>query len=421
VNNSSALLQIIQAGIDSVRPAILFPRVFANAPAELAAWQETPARFLLAIGKAAVSSTVAVLNECSATDYFAIAPPLDSIPEKLDRAKIHFGSHPVPDHRSQDAALALLSWLKALPDDGRLLVLLSGGASALMVSPLQGITLEVKMKVNEFLLKSGASIHEMNVVRKHFSAVKGGRLAQIAARLSPVVLALSDVIGDDLATIGSGPFYPDPSTFLQTRSILEKYELWMRVDSSARELIEKGIAGEIAETPKSFDRAVAHYVVGSNRIARMAAAEKANALGYEAREEKSEVQGMVEVVAEQLMQRFTELPAHTAYISGGEVTVRLKGNGKGGRNQHLALLLTAPIAGSSIAFAAAGTDGVDGNSTAAGAWTDGETRSHAEAAGVNIENSIAEFNSFPFFKALQQSIETGPTGTNVMDLYIALK
>jgi glycerate-2-kinase len=418
-NLSSDLLQIIRAGIDSVRPSILFPGVFANPPAELEEWRKSPNRFLLAVGKAAVESSIAVLHECSVTDYFVIAPQ-SSQADELDKTKIHFGSHPVPDERSLSAATEMVEWLKSL-SEGRLLVLLSGGASALMVVPTPGLSLQDKMKVNELLLKSGASIQEMNVVRKHLSAVKGGRLAILTSQLSTVLLVLSDVIGDDLATIGSGPFFPDPSTFAQAREALEKYELWDQIPSSARSVIESGIAGKISETPKNFEHPIPHHIVGSNHVARAAAAEKASALGYQARTEPTEIRGMVEDVANQFAQTLKQLSPHTAYIAGGEVTVRVKGNGVGGRNQHLALLLTTSLSGSTLGFAAAGTDGVDGNSNAAGAWTDGETANRARKADLDIQKAVSEFDSFPFFKSLDQSIETGPTGTNVMDLYIGIK
>jgi Putative glycerate kinase len=420
VNISSDLLEIIRAGIDSVRPSILFPRVFANPPEELEEWRKSPDRFLLSIGKAAADSTRALLHECTVNDYFVIAPSSAPV-EELEETKVHFGSHPIPDERSLNAAHDLMQWLKSLPQNGKLLVLLSGGASALMVAPAPGLSLQDKMKVNELLLKSGASIREMNVVRKHLSAVKGGRLAILASELSPVVLVLSDVIGDDLATIGSGPFFPDPSTFSEARSILEKYEIWKQIPSSACSVIESGIAGKITETPKTFNRSVPHYIVGSNYVARLAAAEKASKLGYVVRTETTEIQGMVEDVAENFTQLLKQLPARTAYIAGGEVTVRLTGNGQGGRNQHLALLLTNSLAGASFGFAAAGTDGVDGNSNAAGAWTDGDTANRARKAGLDIQKAIAEFDSSPFFKTLKQNIETGPTGTNVMDLYIGIK
>ena len=402
-----------------MRPDRLIPRIFLSEES-IGEWMTAPRRFLLAIGKAAISSASAVLNQAECTDLFVLSPA--GIPDgNLPQNKIHYGSHPVPDNRSIAATKELLVWLENVPPHSELLVLLSGGSSALLVSPPAGISADSKFELNRLLLGSGASIHEMNSVRKHCSAVKGGRLGELCRHLKTRVFAISDVIGDDLAVIGSGPFYPDHTTFLDARDVLQKYGVWSQVPEEIRIHLESGISGSLAETPKpGGSLAIPHTIVASNDIARKAAAKKAEAFGHSSHLPEALVSGFVEEAAEFIAGLAMQCPPNSAVILGGEVTVRLKGNGRGGRNQHLALLVAQKIQGKPLFFAAAGTDGVDGNSEAAGAWVNGDTVTRAEKRGLNIYNATAEFNSYPFFRELNQCIVTGPTGTNVMDLYIIL-
>jgi glycerate-2-kinase len=298
--------------------------------------------------------------------------------------------------------------------------MLSGGTSALLVSPAPGLSLESKRKVNELLIRSGAAIQEMNAVRKHLSRVKGGRLGTLLSHVNCVVVVVSDVIGDDPATIGSGPFYPDPTTFLDARGILEHHHIWNEVPAEAREFIEAGIRQEIAETPKSIVPPIPHRIIASNRTACVAARDQAVELGYHVKWKEEPLSGMVEEVASYLAREIQQAGPKTALIFGGEITVRVRGTGTGGRNQHLALLMTEKLKGVRAQFAAAGTDGIDGNSPAAGAWTDGQTLERAAALGLDYQKSLETFDSHAFFERLGQTIRTGPTGTNVMDLYAAL-
>ncbi|HET6266080.1 MAG TPA: DUF4147 domain-containing protein [Acidobacteriota bacterium] len=419
MSRSEQLLQIVQTAIDSVRPVHIFPKLLRNQTDEfLRSWMAASERRLLTLGKAAIDSAQSLLGAVECRDYFVLAPQGSAIGD-LDSGHVHFGRHPIPDQQSLDSAEALITWLRAIQPGVPLLVVISGGTSALLVKPADGVSLLSKMKVNEMLLRSGATIGEMNTVRKHLSAVKGGQLAQIASHLKISVLVISDVIGDDLATIGSGPFYPDPTTYSDARKILVKYELWKDCPKDARERIEAGIAGKVPETPKGPVTAP-HRIVASNKIACDEARNTAGRLGYEATVQTTSLSGLVEDVADHINKAIDRAGIGKALIFGGEATVKVRGNGTGGRNQHLALLMSRHLRGKDVTFGAVGTDGIDGNSPAAGAWVDGHTYSEAKLKELDLDRAISEFDSFPFFQVLHHCIVPGPTGTNVMDLYIAL-
>lgn len=413
------LLAIIQSAIDSVRPSFLLPEILKQPSPELAGWLRADHKCLLCTGKASVESAEAILETVEPNDYFVLTPS-HTTSSKLPLAHVRFGSHPIPDEKSLHASRELISWLKTLPAGANLLIVLSGGTSALLVSPAEGLALESKMMANDLLLRSGAAIHEINAVRKHLSQVKGGRLAEVTSGRECLVLAISDVIGDDLATIGSGPFYPDPTTFQDACDVLKRYEIWDQVPAEVRHLLEQGIAGRIPETPKPGGRTLPHFVIASSSKAQEAAARKATQLGYIPTLIDEPLSGLVEGAAEKISRMAKEISAGTALIFGGEITVQVRGEGIGGRNQHLALLLTRELSGSKVIFGAAGTDGIDGNSDAAGAWTDGQTLEKAKEKGISIEAAMKQFDSYTFFQHLNQSIVTGPSGTNVMDLYIVL-
>jgi glycerate-2-kinase len=409
---------MIRAGIDAVRPAKLLPKILDNPSSpEFRAWLNAPSRHLLCIGKASLAAADILLSRLAITDHFIICTPNPEY--DLSRFNVHTASHPIPDERSLSAAAKLLDWLTALPENANLLVVLSGGASALMVYPLPGISLASKISVNDLLIRSGASIHEMNAVRKHLSQVKGGQLGKVVSRFRTLVFVISDVIGDDLSTIGSGPFFTDPTTFHDAKAILYRFGLWDSVPAEVRKTLEDGIAGQIPETPKPGTLQIPHFIIASNQVAVNAAAAKAQELGYRPIL-GDPVSGFVDVCAARLADSILNSPAGCALILGGEVTVKLTGDGIGGRNQHLVLLLSEKLSRSNRLFAAAGTDGIDGNSPAAGAWTDGTTLERAEKKRLNFKQYLQSFDSFHFFQQLDQSIITGPTGTNVMDLYLGL-
>lgn len=410
---------ILAAGVEAVRPVRLFQPLLAAPPfPELRAWLSASNRSLLTIGKAALPSAETILENVSCGTHFILAPEAYSTGKTP--LNIHFGSHPIPSEKSYQSARELTAWLSALPNETSLLVVLSGGTSALMSEPQDGISLEDKMAVNRLLIRSGATIHEINAVRKHLSKVKGGRLAQRVGNRRCLVLVISDVIGDDFSTIGSGPFYPDPSTYMDVRQILQKYAVWSSVPFSVQRTIQIGVEGKIDETPKPAKVApLPHFIIASNKIAREASAREARTRGYEAQLLEEPLAKSVNEAVNEWHTLTDSLHERQAIIGGGEITLQVGGAGTGGRNQHLALLLTKVLTGKPIIFAAVGTDGVDGNSDAAGAWTSGET--YQRAGTEKWEKAVREFDSFHYFNALGQAIKTGSTGTNVMDLYIALR
>jgi glycerate 2-kinase len=415
VAKASDLLEILHAGIAAVRPSLLFPPLLSRVEGEIASWKSTSRRFLLALGKASVESARSILAQTTCEDYFILSP-YENPNETL---KVHLGSHPIPDQQSYQSTLQLVEWLQKLPSKGSLLVVLSGGSSALCVLPRPTVALNSKVKINDLLIRSGASIQEINTVRKHLSGVKGGQLLKYLENIKTAVLVISDVIGDDLSAIGSGLFYPDPTTFLDTRNILEQYDLWPQIPKDVRDTIESGIAGIVPETPKPGSSHPVHRIIASNEIARKAAAERARAFGYSVRYFEKPFREDVEKVADAISMEIEKNQPGTALIFGGEITVRLNGEGAGGRNQHLALLMTDRLKGSNALFGAAGTDGIDGNSPATGAWTDGQTLQRG--SGVeSFEKAVRNCDSYNYFRAVGQNIVTGPTGTNVMDLYVAL-
>jgi glycerate 2-kinase len=413
-------LDIINAGIDSVRPSKLFPALLKNSRDQnLLRWQNSEQRWLLCLGKAGLASAESILQAASAADYFVVSPH-DKIPSSLEPNKIHFGSHPLPDKNSFSAAAQLLDWLKQIPQGSNLLVILSGGTSSLVASPAGSISEQSKTFLNDLLIKSGARIEEINTVRKHCSRVKGGQLGLAVRHLQTLVLVISDVASNDLSAIGSGPFYVDNTTFVTAKQILQRYGIWDKVPQEIRSHLDAGIESSIPETPKSGSLNIPHLIVASNDTARAAAKSKAEELGYAAIAIENSLVGPIENASEQILNHINSMANRSAIVLGGEVTIRVTGNGIGGRNQHLALLITEAFKNRKIVFASAGTDGIDGNSAAAGAWTDGHTFEKAKSFNLSVHEYLTNNDSFHFFQKLNQSIVTGPTGTNVMDLYLIL-
>lgn len=342
-------------------------------------------------------------------------------------------AHPLPDERGASAAARILELVGGADAKTLVLCLLSGGASALLVAPAPGITLEDKIRTTDLLLASGADIAEVNTVRKHLSAVKGGRLAAQARPARLLTLALSDVIGDRLDVIGSGPTFPDGSTFSDAREALGRRGLLSRIPVAVRSRLERGALSGIPETPKPGDplfAGVGHCVVGGNRIALDAAAASARARGYETTVLSAEVQGDVRAAARWLAGEVRRVAQGLAagsppvcLLCGGETTVTVTGPGLGGRNMEFALAFALEIADlDGVNFLSAGTDGTDGPTDAAGAFADGGTVRLALGAGLNPAASLRDNDSYRFFGELGRRtggsplLVTGPTGTNVMDI-----
>lgn len=349
----------------------------------------------------------------------------------LRRVTLHEASHPVPDARGVEGARRIAEIASEAGEGDLVLCLISGGGSALLPLPVEPVTLEEKQETTKLLLACGATIHEINAVRKHLSAIKGGRLARLAQPAHVLALLLSDVIGDPLDVIGSGPAAPDTSTFAAAWAVIEKYGLQEKIPGRARQVLEDGLAGRIEETPKPGDpcfRRTRNVIVGSNRLAVDAAARKARELGYRPlvlsttiEGETRDIAGMHAAIAREIAATGRPARPPACVISGGETTVTLRGQGRGGRNQEFALAAAIALEGlpGVLAFSA-GTDGTDGPTDAAGAMADGATLARAAAAGLDARRALRENDSYPFFERLGDLVMTGPTGTNVMDVRLML-
>jgi len=348
----------------------------------------------------------------------------------LRRIELNECGHPEPDERGMHGAERIAALAAKAQRDDLVLCLISGGASALLPLPAPPVTLEEKRELTRLLLAAGADIHEMNAVRKHLSRIKGGELARLAAPARVKSLLLSDVVGDNLDVIGSGPTAPDASTFADAAAVLQRYGIWRRAPKAVRVRIESGLLDQIPETPKPGDAAflrVRNTVIGSNRLALTAAAARARQLGYRTLILGSEIVGETREIARMHAAILREA-AHTGrplrppacIISGGETTVTLKGDardGMGGRNQEFALAAAIDLAGlPNAAVFSAGTDGTDGPTDAAGAIADGSTLARNPEALRYLDNH----DSYHYFESLGDLVKTGPTHTNVMDVRIML-
>lgn len=341
-------------------------------------------------------------------------------PRPLRYCEYVHSTHPLPSYESIAAANRLLDVFENAAEEDLILFLLSGGTSALIEKPLASVTLEEMAQSTKVLLENGCSIEETNSVRKHLSQIKGGRLAvQTAARVA--VLVVSDVIGDDLQTIGSAPLYCDSSTYADTVALLEQKRLTEQLPASVMSVLRDGAAGKISETPKTPPEKVTHYMIGSNRIALEAAAASAADFGRDVRLVTTPLEGDVAEAVESFLEHFAALPPDTLLLMGGETTVTVSGGGQGGRNQHFALLCLKKLAGQHSYFdiICAGTDGIDGNSDAAGARINSELALRCSVR--EMEDALNRFDSNTFFEHCNAVINTGYTGTNVMDIVIAYK
>ncbi|BFU89460.1 MAG: Glycerate 2-kinase [Nitrospira sp.] len=339
-------------------------------------------------------------------------------------------SHPIPDRAGLQATRRLLQLTQHLTSRDLLIVLLSGGASSLLPAPVAGVTLTDKQRTTRLLLRSGATINEINVVRKHLSLVKGGGLA-MSTRAKVVTLLLSDVIGDDLGSIGSGPTAGDASTFADAVEVLQQYRCWHAVPAAVRRYLCQGRKGDAPETLKPGSRrlrSVQHHIIGNNRMMLEAVARAAQQAGLHTKLVSRPIMGEARVTAKQLTdlaKTITEGPGHLmrpcCVVAGGETTVTVTGHGKGGRAQEFAASAAFEIAGLPNTWVVAlGTDGTDGPTDAAGAIVSGSTVVRAKKLAIDLRSSLNKHNTYPVLKALGCHIYTGPTGTNVNDLYLVL-
>lgn len=350
---------------------------------------------------------------------------------KLNRITVDQSGHPIPDANGVRAAGRVLELARQARAEDLVICLISGGGSALMPLPATGISLSDKQTTTELLLRCGAKIQAINTIRKHLSGIKGGQLARAAAPATLLTLILSDVVGDDLEVIASGPTVPDPTSFEECLKIISEFGLSNTIPSNVINHLKKGMISAQLETPKPGDpcfQNVQNLIVANNREAVLAAKVKADTLGYNTLILSSMIEGETNQVAcvhaamaKEIIQSGNPLPPPACLISGGEPTVTIQGTGKGGRNQEFALAAASKLGlQGKITVLAAGTDGTDGPTDATGAFSDITTVARATAKGMNPAVFLKNNDAYNFFKNLDDLFITGPTQTNVMDLQIVL-
>jgi len=345
------------------------------------------------------------------------------------KIKLNEAGHPIPNLSGMAGAKCMLEMVEKSKKEDLIICLISGGGSAMMTLPARGISIEDKQKLTKLLLLSGANINEINTVRKHLSMFKGGQLAKAASPATIVSLILSDVVGDPIDSIASGPTAPDPTTYRDAIEILRKYDLWDKAPETIKNVLENGLAGILPETPKPDDpifENVRNIVVGNNLMACKAARDRLKNLGFKTlilttrmQGESREVGMFLGSIAKEISSSGNPHPPPAAIVIGGETTVTVRGRGLGGRNQELVLSAAKCIADrNGICIGSIGTDGIDGPTDAAGALVDGETLRRADELGLDYGKALMENDSYNFFRMLGDLLITGPTGSNVNDIAV---
>jgi hydroxypyruvate reductase len=385
-----------------------------------------PGGRVLVVGCGKASGAMAAALEAELADRIAdgLVVVKDGYLVPTRRVRLVEAGHPVPDPRGEAAARALRELVAGATVDDLVIVLISGGGSALAPSPAPPITLEEKRAVTRLLLGAGATINELNAVRKHLSLFKGGQLARAAAPARVVTLVLSDVIGDPLDVIASGPTAPDRSTFGDAVEVLQRRGVWEATPPAVRERLEAGVRGEVDETPKPGDPALArveHRVIGNNALVTDAAVACATSLGYRPTLLTRALEGEARNVARDLVARAAALAPPACLVAGGETTVTVRGRGRGGRCQELALAAALAIEGRRhLTVLAGGTDGTDGPTEAAGGLVDGDTVHRLTVASIDGRAALDANDANPALAASGDLLVSGPTCTNLLDLYIVL-
>lgn len=431
-------VQLVQSAIRAVQPARLLPGYLSvNDTSLIIAGQEVPKQafnhiYVIGAGKATAAMAVEtekilgayIRNGVITTKYHHALP--------LQKIKVLEAAHPVPDEKGVEAVAQTWQLLETVTENDIVICLISGGASALWCDVPPGATLPEVQVTFDHLIRSGAAIHEINTVRKHLSAIKGGQLVRHCNGARVFSLIISDVPGDDPGVIASGPTVPDPSTFEEAYVILSKYDLLPLLPPAIQKHVEKGLEKMIPETPKPGDPLFArtvNKVIGNNRLALEAAAKTARDLGYHTHIISRLITGDVEAEAEKLVQLAAdwqgERPA--CLIQGGETTVKITGTGKGGRNQHFVLTALRALnkiadkeKAGNITIVSGGTDGTDGPTDATGAVGDKETLLRAAQLNLNLDTYLKNQDAYHFLERTGGLLITGPTQTNVMDIMIAL-
>jgi glycerate-2-kinase len=424
----SELEALFHAALRAVDPGEAVRRAIAREGTRLrmadVALPEDARCVVLAVGKAAAPMAAAFERAAGERVARGLVITKDGHGRPLAKLALREAGHPLPDARSEAAGVEALALAASASEGETLVVLLSGGASALTSCPQPGLRLEALRETTDLLLRAGAEIGELNCLRKHLTRVAGGRLAAASRAREIVVLAISDVIGDDWGTLGSGPCAPDPSTYADALAVLRRRGLLERVPAAVRSHLEAGLAGLRPESPKPADPALARVrsvLVASNRDALAAAGAAGRARGLAVHVLTDRLHGEARDAGRRLAALARALRPGPArlLLAGGETTVSVRGRGRGGRAQELALAAAVALEGDSrVALLAAGTDGSDGPTPAAGAFGDGGTLARGAAAGVDARDALAENDAYGFFTREGGCFVTGPTGTNVMDLVL---
>ncbi|MFA4719909.1 glycerate kinase type-2 family protein [Pyrococcus kukulkanii] len=381
--------------------------------------------YVIAFGKAACEMARAIEEIVEVKDGVAVTKYGYGKP--LKKIRVIEAGHPIPDENSIKGAEEALRILEKTNEDDIVFVLISGGGSALFELPEDGITLEDLKRTNELLITSGATIHEINTVRKHISKIKGGKLAK-RIRGTGIALIISDVVGDNLEAIASGPTVKDPTTFEDAKRILDLYGIWEKVPESVRTVIEKGMKGEIDETLKEDLPNIYNFLIASNSKSCEAIVKKAKEKGFDAHIVTTVLEGeareagiFIASIAKEIAERGRPFRPPVVLVFGGETTVTIRGeSGKGGPNQEIALSASRKIRGLNITLVAFDTDGTDGPTDAAGGIVDGETYEKLRSEGIDVEEYLFTHNAYEALKRVGALLFTGPTGTNVNSIVIVI-
>ncbi|MBW1644537.1 MAG: glycerate kinase [Deltaproteobacteria bacterium] len=430
-------LKIYQAGVEAVEPGSAIRRycsvennlIYSNGKEyNLTDIQNI---YVVGAGKATAPMSAAIEEIFGSTITEGIVNVKYGHVASLKKIRLIEAGHPVPDANGQNGADEIVNLLKKAGKKDLVICLISGGGSALLPLPVEEISLKEKQETIKVLLSCGASIHEINTIRKHISKIKGGKLAKEVYPAQLITFILSDVVGDDMDVIASGPTVPDTSSFGDCMRIFEKYHIENKVPESVVQYINDGISGKVEETPGKEDRVFKrnqNVIIGSNIEAILAAKKEAEALGYNPLILSSMIQGetrhtalVYTAIAKQIIKTGHPVKPPTCVLAGGETTVTVKGTGKGGRNQEFALASVADISNkNNIVILSCGTDGNDGDTDAAGAVPDSHTLNRARRIGIDPNRFLENNDSYHFFEKLGDLIKTGPTNTNVMDIQVIL-
>jgi len=374
------------------------------------------------VGGGKAAGVVAAELEAILGDHLDGGRVVTNNPVETERVEMLPGEHPVPSQQGVESTQQLLAVAEAADENTLILAVITGGGSALMTAPAEGLSLDALQSTTQSLLDSGASIDEINAVRKHLSRIKGGQLAAAAAPARVCGLVLSDVVGNDLSIIASGPFVADPSTYTEAQAVLDRYSI--QAPEAVQDRLQAGSAGEIPETPKPGDpvfERVSTTLLGDSMVAVQAAAESARTAGVEPLILSSRIRGdsqaaatMQAAVAEEIRATGHPVEPPAAIVSGGETTVTVEGDGQGGPNQEFAVAGGLAVGAGDVVVAAVDTDGIDGPTDAAGGIVESGLDSD------RAESALADHDCYPFVESINGLIRTGPTGTNVNDLRLVV-